>query len=285
MEFGILQNFNNREIAIGIWVAIFGFWAFYKKEIREAFTKVVKAFFAWKLTISYLAMFLYVSFVVSAMYSIGIWDPSLVISTLLWVALGAFSMLFNHQRANDNNFFIVAIKEHLKILLFLEFLINFYVFNLWAELVLVPVLIIIGAMLAISETKEEYEPARKLLTFLSSSIGAILLIYVGYMAFDDFSNFATLQNLRSFVVPILLSLSFLLFVYFAALAINYETLFVRLSFFAKEKPVLSYAKKKILLTCGINLKKLNKWSEEMNHHHFDSTESVDSALYCFNKAP
>lgn len=283
MESSILENFNNREFAITIWFAIFSFWAFYKPKIRVQIGTVVKSFFAWKLTISYLAMFLYISAVVSAMYAIGIWDWSLTISTLLWVVFGAFTMLFNHKKANDDNFFIVAIKEHLKIFVFIEFLINFYVFNIWAELVFIPFLAIIGIMLAVSETKEEYEPTRKLLTFINSSIGTFLLIYVSYTAFNDFTNFATLENLRGFIVPLLLSLTFLPFVYFAALTINYETLFTRLSFFAKEKSVLSYAKKRILFTCGINIKKLNKWSKEMNHHRFNSRENVDNALNCFNK--
>ncbi len=281
MKLDIYQIFNNREISIGIWLIALFIWMIYKKETRVALGHLIKTFFAWKLTIFYMAMLFYIVIIVFALYSIEIWKWSLTTSTILWVAFGAFSMFMNYEKANNENFIIESIKDQFKILVLFEFLTNFYVFNLWAELIIIPLSAFIGGMLAISETKEEYEPAQKALTFILATFGTFTIIYVAYMAFNDFSNFATLENLRSFIVPTLLSLSFLPFIYLVTLSMNYETLFTRLSFISKEKHVVSYARKRFILTFGINLKKLNKWSKEMNKYYFDTTESVDKALNCF----
>ncbi len=283
MESSILDFFNNREIATAIWLLVLIGWVIYKKETRASLIQLIKAFFAWKLTISYLAMLAYISTVVYLLYSIEIWKWSLIASTTLWVAFGAFSMLMNHERANNENFFFESIKEQFKILVFLEFVINFYVFSLWAELIIVPVSAFVGGMLAVAESKEEYRPAKKTLNIIISAFGTFVIIYAIYMLINDFSNFISLENLRSFIVPIVLTLSFLPFIYFAALSINYETLFTRLSFITKEKHVYKYAKARFISTFGINLKKLNKWSKEMNKYHFETTECVDNALSCFEK--
>lgn len=190
-------------------------------------------------------------------------------------------MILSHAKVNEDNYFIDTIKEHFRVLVIIEFMINFYVFSLPVELIVFPLLSLLGVMIVISEAKKEYEQARKLLNLINSTVGLYLLIHVFYMVITDFSNFAKYENLQTFIIPILLSILFLPFVYFMTLFINYETLFIRLSFVTKEKTILSYAKKMFIITFGISLKKLNKWSKEMNNYHFDSIESVDEALRCF----
>jgi hypothetical protein len=229
-------------------------------------------------------MFAYITLVIIPLNAVGIWKLPHLPVTLLWVLCVAFVMLFEFSKANDQNFFKDAIKDNLKGLIVLEFLINLYVFDLWVELILVPVFGILGGMIAIAETDEKYEIVKKLLNYIMAFIGLTFTGYAIYMVVADFEHFATLENFENFYLPILLSIMFLPFVYFAALYAGYEALFVRLQFFVKDGALLKYVKKKTILAFGPNLWVLNKWSKHINTLRFKDKEEVDEAVRDFKSA-
>lgn len=279
--FNLFQKFSNREFAITIWILIAIICVLSQPKIRKSLFQVIKAFFAWKLAISYVIMFAYITLVIIPLNAVGIWKLPHLPVTLLWVLCVAFVMLFEFSKANDQNFFKDAIKDNLKGLIVLEFLINLYVFDLWVELILVPVFGILGGMIAIAETDEKYEIVKKLLNYIMAFIGLTFTGYAIYMVVTDFEHFATLEN---FYLPILLSIMFLPFVYFAALYAGYESLFVRLQFFVKDGALLKYVKKKTILAFGPNLWVLNKWSKHINTLRFKDKEEVDEAVRNFKSA-
>lgn len=279
--FNLFQKFSNRELAITIWILIAIIWVLSQPKIRKSLFQVIKAFFAWKLAISYVIMFAYITLVIIPLNAVGIWKLPHLPVTLLWVLCVAFVMLFEFSKANDQNFFKDAIKDNLKGLIVLEFLINLYVFDLWVELILVPVFGILGGMIAIAETDEKYEIVKKLLNYIMAFIGLAFTGYAIYMVVTDFEHFATFENFENFYLPILLSIMFLPFVYFAALYAGYESLFVRLQFFVKDGALLKYVKKKTILAFGPNLWVLNKWSKHINTLRFKDKEEVDEAVRDF----
>lgn len=282
--FNLFQKFSNRELAITIWILIAIICVLSQPKIRKSLFQVIKAFFAWKLAISYVIMFAYITLVIIPLNAVGIWKLPHLPVTLLWVLCVAFVMLFEFSKANDQNFFKDAIKDNLKGLIVLEFLINLYVFDLWVELILVPVFGILGGMIAIAETDEKYEIVKKLLNYIMAFIGLAFTGYAIYMVVTDFEHFATFENFENFYLPILLSIMFLPFVYFAALYAGYEALFVRLQFFVKDGALLKYVKKKTILAFGPNLWVLNKWSKHINTLRFKDKEEVDEAVRDFKSA-
>lgn len=277
----LFQKFSNREIAIAIWILIAITWALSQPKIRKSLFQVIKAFFAWKLAISYVLMFSYITLMIITLNSIGVWRLINLPTTILWVLCVAFVMLFEFSKANDQNFFKNAIKNNLKVLVILEFLINLYVFDLWVELFLVPVFGILGGMIAIAETDEKYKTVKKLLNYVMAFIGLGFTGYVIYMVVTDFGNFSTLENLENFYIPILLTIMFLPFVYFVALFAGYESLFIRLQFFVKDSVLLKYVKIKTIFAFGPNLWVLNKWSKHINTLRFKDKKEVDEAIRNF----
>jgi len=216
----------------------------------------------------------------------AIWKIDHTTLTVLWCVCVAFAMLFNFQKANDQNFFKNSVKDNIKGLVFLEFFLNLYVFNFWIEFMIVPISAIIGGMKAISERNKEYEIVDKLLNFFLVAAGLFLLFFAFYKVFTDFENFATIQNLESFYMPILLSILFVPFVYIAALIAAYETLFTRMQFFVPDKAVLRYAKFKTILSIQFNLSKLNRWSDYINKNwRFKNRKEVKEAVAAFKQLP
>lgn len=281
-----LKALSNREIAIAIWILIAIIGYVFHPKIKKLFFDVIKTFFAWKLAISYVMMFAYIAVIIWMLNVIGIWKIAHLPLTILWCVCVAFFMLFDFSKVNDPNFFKNSIKDNLKCLIFIEFLINLYVFDLWFEIILVPVFVFFGGMIAIAETDEKYEMVKKVLTFIMSLIGLVFIGYASYMVITDFKHFATLENFENFYLPILFSITFLPFVYLAALYAGYETFFVRLKFFVPDGAVLNYAKIKTIYSFNFNLWKLDKWSKYISSSwRFKTRNEVDEAIMSFKNAP
>lgn len=281
----LFQNFSNRELAIATWILIGVIWALFMPKIRKSLFQVIKAFFAWKLAISYLLMFFYIALMIIFLKASGIWKLANLQITILWIMCVAFVMLFELSKAVDERFFKSAIKDNLNGLIVLEFVINLYVFDLWVELILVPVMGIVGGMMAVAEIDKKYEIVKKALNFLMVCFGFAVTGYAIYMVITDFKNFATLANFENFYLPILLTIMFLPFVYFAALFVGYESLFIRLRFFISDVALLGYVKKKSILAFGPNLWLLHKWSKHINTLRLRDKRDVDTAVRDFKKAP
>lgn len=274
----IFSELNNREISILIWIVVFFLWALCQKKIRAAFVSVIKAFFAKKLVYGYLLMFLYIAMIIYPFYLLGFWGTHWIKNTILWAICIAFIMLMRFSKASDKNFFINSVKDNLKILIILEFIINLYVFSLWIELLLVPFSALIGGMIAIAETDEQYKSVKKFLDFVLSFMGIVFVVYALYKVSTDFGNFASKKTIIDFSLPILFTMMFLPFVYLIALYSNYETLFLRMPFFIENQRVLSYSKRKIVLSFGFNLKAINRWGSHFNSLLIKEKKDIDEAI-------
>ncbi|MFH1515458.1 MAG: hypothetical protein ABIG42_08365, partial [bacterium] len=137
--------------------------------------------------------------------------------------------------------------------------------SFWIEIVLVPLLSIIVAMGAVAEIKKEYLPVKKIIDPTLRNFGFILIVFALFSIFRDFKNFATIDNLRVFLLPPLLTFAYVPFLYAFALYMIYENLFIRLDIFIKEdKALAKLAKKKIFALCHANLGKIHRFAKESN---------------------
>jgi hypothetical protein len=270
-----IQQFSNRELAIAIWIVAFAGWAVCSRKTRASSLHLLKAFFAWKLTVGYLAMLSYVSLVLLALRALGVWQSTSVATILIWFVCVAFGMLFQWERANEPSYFRNAIRENIRLTILVEFVVNFYVLNLWLELLLVPLFAIIGAMIALCERDSKYDSVRVFLNSFMIAVGLALATYAMYMMITDFNQFATIANLENLFLPIILTLTFLPFVYLAVAFATYENLFLRLGFFIRDKSLLKYAKWKTLRAFGLSLNSANEWGKHLfrlsgvDKHGFD----------------
>lgn len=239
---------------------------------------LVKAFFAWKLTLGYIAMGMYISVVLIALRYMGVWRKTPPATILIWIICVAFMMLFKSDHANKHDFFKSKVKENLRIVLIMEFIVNFYTLDLWLELLFVPLMAVVGGMMAIAERDSQYDPVRKLLNGFMVLVGIFSTGYAFRMAVVDFKSFATIATLESFILPILLTLAFLPFVYLVAIYTTYESLFIRLQFFIKDQSLLKYTKKRTLQVFHFRLVALDEWSKNIYKLNLVDHQSVEEAL-------
>lgn len=275
----LLNIFNNREIALFIWFFLFLIWVLSKKEIRKSLVGVLKAFLKWKILTSVFSMILYVSLLIALSYKIRFWDTSMLKDTLYWFFGVAFIMLMNSNKTNEeDHYFKKVLLDNLKLVVVLEFIINLYVFNLVVEVIFIPILIFIVIVNAFAETKKEYLPVSKLMSNILTFIGICFVVFSFKNIVTDFKSFAKIDNLRSFLLPPVLTFTYSPFIYLMALYIKYENIYLRMDLFNEKKKILKYAKRKIFVLCHFNLKKLNKLSKELGIIKIDNKNDVQVLL-------
>jgi hypothetical protein len=265
---------DNREIAIIIWLGILFIWAIFQKSVRKAFVAVFKSLTQKAIFISMVLMLFYIGALIYCLYRINLWDISNLSDTVIWFLGVAFVMFMNINNAKKENYFRKVVWDNIKLVVFIEFVTNLYVLDLWAEMILVPIMALIGGMMGVASTKPEYSRVESFLEKVVGLFGIGFIVYTFYNVFVDFSGFASLENLRAFLLPLILTIAFLPFIYILALYVVYEMIFMRLSHLIKDSSLARYAKWKTIFAFHLNLQALNKWLKKIVLRNFENRDDV-----------
>ncbi|AHB42016.1 hypothetical protein RAAC3_TM7C00001G0150 [Candidatus Saccharibacteria bacterium RAAC3_TM7_1] len=225
--------FNSREIAVGLWLAVLIIFVASKKAVRSSFGAVLKTFFTPKIIIPLLLSFTPSVLVVWLLAYLNLWDLSVLKETIYWVIGTGIIMFGKFDGVKDlKSLYRQTAKETLALVVVLEFIIWLYVFPLWAELLLVPfvTLIVLLATVAKYMKTDGIELTRKVLNGTQVFIGLLILLFalIGFVK-SPVALF-TFQNLELFLLPIVLSLTYVPSVYFIALYSKYELVFLRIDY-------------------------------------------------------
>jgi hypothetical protein len=206
---------DNRERALLIWTLAIVFFVLCKKDLRSAFAGVLGALIARPLLVLLLGAMLYVTAIVLLGAFAGVWTLPLLGVTVLWCFGPGAVMVFNSNEAARNpNYFRKVLRGSLTSVLMIEFLANLYVFNLVAEVILIPIVTMLILTAYVAGTKDEFAPAKRLLDVLLTTFGVALLARAVTELAVDFDGFATVGNLMRLVLPPALTVAFLPYVYF-----------------------------------------------------------------------
>lgn len=255
---------NNREMAVAIWGLIFLAWAFKNKGFRDSLRSLLVVFMSKKIMMPFCLLIGYVFGVVFLLKEIGIWDFSQIKNTIVWFFSYAFFSFINSNKVDDNpNCFKDALKENLKIIVFVEFLVSFYTFSLVWELILVPLVTFLTVVHVVSSADERYVSVYRCIEFLMVLMGFSIFIYAIYRLVFDFSEFAKIQTLLDFVVPVILSIFLFPAVFLLNAYMVYERAFISIDLSIKGPNLRKYAKKKAIMRYGFNLSGLKRWANSL----------------------
>ncbi len=267
-------DFDNRELAFLIWGIVALAFILINKRYRHSILNIIEILFSGNIIITTIFMFLYVILMVYGLHWISFIDISLYKGTIFWILLVALPSFFNANKANqEKDYFKKYAKNNFKVIIVLEFLTNMYVFNLFIELMIIPLAIFVGGVSAVAESKKEFSIVKKMMDYLIMFLGFGSIIYIIYNIFNDFESFANYENIKSFLLPIILSILFIPAIYLQAIFMNIESTFLRLNFLCEDKKVKKYAKYKILVFCFLDLTKSKIMSTEVSKLDFSNKKS------------
>lgn len=246
--------FNSREIAIGIWLIVAIIGLSFMKPMRDAMKTITSILFSKKFVVFYIVFFAFLSIVIYFLEKTKFWDMGLLKDTIFWVIFVQFPLFAKAiEKAKDGRFFRKIIKENITFIVIIEFFLGFWTFNLWLEVALVPVTVLISAIYAFIEHKKQHKRTKHFVNGLFAIWSIIVVVYSIYNTIRFPEQIFNLDTVKSFLIPLVLLLLNLPVVYGLALYCGYEELYIRLKGSKLEK-----LKMKILLIwfSGIKLSKV-----------------------------
>jgi len=258
----LIDTFNGREKALVAWIVVALVYMLGNSKTRTTLIGVTKAFLNIKVLVPYLATLTYLILSINFLRTFGIWDFTLLKDTVFWF-LGTATVLFlNTNKASQNPlWFKKMLLEVIAFTVFVEFLANLYSFPFLLEFLILPFIFLVVATSAFADIKDEYKAIRKPLKVIIAGYGLFVLYISVSSVFKNLTTTLTIHNLLTLVVPSILTIMYLPFIYIFALIMAYEMLFIRLGIFIKDKQLLRFTKWEVIKLNHFNLFLLNRISK------------------------
>ena len=273
------QIFSNREISISIWFLVFLSWALMKSDVRDAFKQVLLVFCNVNILIFLGLMGGYVYLIIEFLSDFGLWSIEQLKNTIMWFVFVASVELFKANTVYEQEgYFKKSLRGHFKLLVVLEFIVAFHSFSLVAELVIVPLTTLVAILLAYSELKEENEQVKIIMSLILSTFGIFMVCYSIYYISLNFDSFSKTKTLMDFIIPIMLSISLLPFIFLTSIYILYENILVRVNVYTDKKSYRIYAKIKGIIYFNKNYKSLDDWLAYSCVSDFKSIEAIKKSI-------
>lgn len=280
----IAFDLSNRETAsliyIGLLLAALLIW----KDGRRHVVALIKAFFQPALSAIWVLMSAYAASCVLALAAFDAWEWDNLKTTLLWwVSVGFASMWEAQKLTEERGAFRRLLRDTFNITVVIVFLAEVKSFPLWGEMILLPVLTVLGLMLAIAQTKRENAVLIAPLQTIMALIGIVILWNGISGILDDPSAFFTWNTVREFSAPIFLSLMFIPFIYALAIWIAHESIFTRAIILGQDSPNTGYARRKALFAFGGDIEATKRFSRELRVRPLSSRSAIDHAIYTIKR--
>ena len=210
----VQDTFKNRQIAAGIWLLIAVGSCLLSENLRGCMWDLLKAFVQKTLLVLLALLGMYLAILCGLLASLGLWATNQLPSTVLWFL---FSGIAFSGRAiltkDDENYFRNLVRDSIKVLVVVEFLIAEYSFSLAWELFLVPATTVLGLLIVVSQAKTEHASFTKWLQLIFLAVVALCLWHSITSVWEQPAAFLTTKTGRDFLLPILLTLGSIPFFY------------------------------------------------------------------------
>jgi len=215
---------------------------------------------------------------------------SLLKDSILWFIFSGVIATSNsiHCKSSEE-LFSKHIISNLKFTLIFEFLVNFYVFPLFIEILIIPIVFIFEicktALVKVEESSGK-DFIVKVFNLIEISSGLLIIGFVILKCIEHYSDLLTTDIAFSFFHPLFLMILYFPFTYLWVLYSKYETLLVSIKTVfrnIKKENIGEYLRKRIISYSLLNMNRLNKIIE--NKYYFwiniESYDDVDLMITCY----
>lgn len=271
----MLDIFNTRELALFTWIILVFLLVMMKSSNRKMLLDMVKLTTEKSFLVIYGFMIAYGMAVVWIMEKIGIWDAGQIKNTIFWFFSAGLVSLYSINKIRENKaYYMDAIKDVFKLTAFAEFLVGFHTFSYWIEIFLLPVVVFLVFLAVFAEKDRRNTLVAKFANGLLSIIGLFLIVYALYWIIGHFESFASKGTLSDFLVPSLLSLFFLPFIFLLSIYVSYETAFIGLRAALQDDDLYTFAKKTAIFHFKFRVKDFVRWKNSLFTHHVSTREEL-----------
>jgi hypothetical protein len=243
---------------------------------------IVRAFLTPKLAQIWLLMSLYVVTCVWTLAWLNLWDWPNLKSTLLWWLTVGFTCLSEAQRLKDKPHLMrKLVRKAFTLSVVILFIAELVSFPLWVELLMLPSLVFLTLLIAVSEHRaDKPDVARllKLLRGLQILAGLVILSRSYWLITSSITEHWSLNTLREFGLPLLLWLIFVPFIFLLAVYMTYEEAFIHLQGRPKQAPIVRYARWCALFSFGWNIDGVRRLARDMRGRDITDKQGIKDAI-------
>ncbi len=244
---------STREWATLIWGCIFMLYVLCHSEIRKSLWNVIVIFFDKKLRILWEIILLYVLTITMLFCYLPIWENIYIKDIIIWfLFLGLIYCMNAVSSEADETYIKKILKDNLKFTMILEFFMSTFIFNIWIELAIIPVITIITVMNVIAERKEEYKSVHKLLDSILAIAGFWIFYDTIKIGINEYKQLNIINTLVSFMIPIAYLILIIPLEYALELYSKYELLFLRMNF-KEEKDKKTKIRHRVAIICSCRI--------------------------------
>jgi hypothetical protein len=273
----ILEIFNNRELALLIWIAIGIVGAIFFKPVRKFIATAFEIFTSKTFLVIIILLIGYLFLIVYGLSKIDLWNLNLLKDTIIWLIGVGFVIAFNAIGKNIQYFKKIAL-ESIQFTIILEFVVNLHVLSFIFEFTTIPLLVFIGLVQAVNEYKVGNKKVGKFISSIVNLYALTVFIFAIYKTIQNYTLDFTWEALQSLLLPTILTILFIPFSYLIALYSAYENLFIKLINLKNEKINTNKIKWKLFLRTRFNLKKVQELHLKLNPYYLDTAYDIDKFL-------
>lgn len=266
----INELFSTREIATIIWLFIIIIFGIYKPKVRDSFLNLLKMFLnLFKHTIT-IIIFLYFLLMV---YLFTLFDVFSFISFkdyFIWY----FFVLFSLVGLISEKVFTIKLSQiffgTIKLSIIPYFIINYYTYDLWKELIMLPTIIILSLGLLVAQTDDKYRPVDKLINIVLAIIGFLIMVYAIKSLSANISDIRQSDFWISMFLDVILIFIHIPFLFLLRFLLMYEGVVIKLKYILSKNKLNKFRMKNIRVffivfkKCMFNKKKI----QYLNKHAF-----------------
>ncbi|TQQ59432.1 hypothetical protein FLL63_12155 [Vibrio cholerae] len=280
-----MDIFNNRELATATLVIVVFIWVSIKsKEVLPAIELVLKSFCQKAILITTSTLILYISIVVYLLYSIDVWNAGQLKNTILWFVFIGFVQLMNTTKITEPKEYLKAsLNSQVKLIVLIEFLVAFHSYGFITELFLVTTATLFACCSAFAKGKPEYKQAQKISDYILAIVGTLIFIDSILNIYNEPGKFISVDTFRDFLVPMLLSVSLLPYVYLFYYFLAYERAFVITHIYTDSKQLQRYAKIRSFVAFKGKPSLIHKWLIYSCIPEFESKKTIQASIDKFKE--
>ena len=272
-------DLSTREVASLIYMAIIVVALVSWKGSHKHLVAIVRAFFARKLVYVWTAMSLYVFASVYLLAWLNLWAWPNLKSTLLWWLTVGFASMFEAQRLKERpDRFRKLVLESFTMTAVLLFVVELVSFPLWVELIMLPAVVFLTLLVAVAEFEARHVRVLKFLKIVEVLAGLLILAVSVALVVRQVDEFWTLSTAREFVLPFLLWLLFVPYIYMIAVIMAYEEYFVVVRFRPNAVPIVKYAQWRALLAFGPDIRAVKRFTQHLRVWDVTDEAGVRAAI-------
>ncbi len=274
-----ISVFSSRELAFMTWFVIVLIWICFSQKLRHSLSNILKAFFAIKLQVLFIGGYIYLGLILILIMGYIHWDNVLIKDCIIFTLVTSIAMIGGaiEQKRVRNNIF-----DTVKATTIIAFYINVFTFSFIIEFVLLPVIVFLSMTAAYAKSSINPEENRVgcLLESFINFIYLGIIIYGGINIYQNPSIIIQEQSVNSLILPIILTVCFIPYLFVVKLYSAYEYFLIRLKASTSNLSRKHYRARRniIIKKCGFNLNKLEYVSKHLKLFMYKDDEEFKRAL-------